>query len=56
MKKIAVLHAANTFNNGSFMLLINAIQLLHLKYENVHFYIEFNSIEDKCRLEKKISA
>jgi colanic acid/amylovoran biosynthesis protein len=54
MKKIAILHAANTFNNGSFMLLINAIQLLNTKYENVHFLIEFNTLEDKYRLEKEM--
>ncbi len=56
MKKIAILHAANTFNNGSFMLLINAIQLLNTKYENAHFLIEFNSTEDKHRLEKEINS
>ncbi len=54
MKKIAILHAANSFNNGSFMLLINAIELLKAKYEKLHFYIEFNTTEDKDRLEKEM--
>jgi colanic acid/amylovoran biosynthesis protein WcaK/AmsJ len=56
MKKIAILHAANTFNNGSFMLLINCIQLLNNAYKDIELHIEFNSGEDKQRLLKEIDC
>jgi len=55
MKKIAILHAANTFNNGSFMLLINCIQLVQEAYKDIELYIEFNTDEDKQRLFKEIN-
>ena len=56
MKKIAILHAANTFNNGSFMLLINCVQFLQETYKDIELHLEFNSDEDRQRLYKEINS
>ncbi len=50
MKKIAILHASNTFNNGSFMLLINCVSFLRKKHKNLALYIEWNTPQDKGRI------
>lgn len=50
MKKVAILHASNTFNNGSFMLLINTISFLRKKHKDLTLYIEWNTDEDKHRI------
>lgn len=56
-RKILVLHAHNTFNNGSFMLLINFINYISLATENkITFYVELQSDEDFRRLDLQLPA
>ncbi|VVB94825.1 Polysaccharide pyruvyl transferase [uncultured archaeon] len=55
MKKIVVLHANNTYNYGSFMMLINFIHYLYLMSNmEVSFLVELDSNDDLKRLKKEL--
>ncbi|OQA31895.1 MAG: colanic acid biosynthesis protein [archaeon ADurb.Bin336] len=55
MKKILILHAYNTYNYGSFMMLINFIEYNYKENKNLKFCVELDSKEDFERLKKEIS-
>jgi colanic acid/amylovoran biosynthesis protein len=55
MKKILILHAENTFNNGSFMMLINLIYYLSKEIkEEIIYFIETKTKADMKRIKKEI--
>lgn len=54
--KILVLHAQNTFNNGSFMLLINFVYYAWRQNPGLEFIIDLQSKEDEDRLRKELPS
>ncbi len=55
MKKILILHANNTYNNGSFMMLINLIYYLQKEFkEKIYFFIKLNCEGDYIKLRKEL--
>lgn len=56
MKKILILHAYNTFNSGSLMMLTNFVHYMSLKKKNYSFYVELKSKEDFYRLKSELKT
>lgn len=56
-QSLVILHAHNTLNNGSFMMLINTIWYLNNKMKerfDTHFYVELSTQKDLTRLKKEL--
>lgn len=55
MKKVLILHGENTFNYGTFMMLINYIYYNSKKEKDLEYVVRLNSKEDYTRLIKEIN-